>query len=126
MGVGTPADIVNAVAHGIDMFDCVLPTRNARNGWLYTRHGILKLRNSRYRLDTTPPDEQCGCYTCQHFTRAYVRHLVKAKELLAHYLLSVHNIRFLIRHVRAMRSSILDGSIDQYVESFLGRYLATG
>ncbi|MBL8500093.1 MAG: tRNA guanosine(34) transglycosylase Tgt, partial [Nitrosomonas sp.] len=82
MGVGTPADIVHAVAHGIDMFDCVLPTRNARNGWLYTRHGIIKLRNSRYRLDTSPPDEHCGCYTCQHFSRAYLHHLQRINEML--------------------------------------------
>jgi queuine tRNA-ribosyltransferase len=84
MGVGTPADIVNAVMQGVDMFDCVLPTRNARNGWLYTRNGVIKLRNSRYRLDTAPPDDQCGCYTCTHFTRAYLHHLQRINEILGH------------------------------------------
>src|SRR5262249_25233797 len=75
MGVGPPADIVTAVCNGIDMFDCVLPTRNARNGWLFTRNGVIKLRNSRYRDDLQPIDEQCACYTCKHFTRAYLHHL---------------------------------------------------
>src|SRR5690606_12896479 len=83
MGVGTPEDLVAGVAAGIDMFDCVLPTRNARNGWLFTRHGDLRLRNARYREDTRPIDAQCGCYCCANFPRAYVHHLQKVNEIRA-------------------------------------------
>ena len=82
MGVGTPQDLIDAVQAGVDMFDCVLPTRNARNGWLYTSGGVVKLRNARYRDDLTPLDAQCDCYTCQHFTRAYLHHLQKVNEIL--------------------------------------------
>ena len=118
MGVGTPADIVNAVAQGVDMFDCVLPTRNARNGWLFTRNGVIKLRNSPYRLDTAPPDEQCGCYTCRHFTRAYLHHLQRIGEILGARLNTMHNlyyyqqlmgeirVRYRKREVRGIRARI--------------------
>jgi len=126
MGVGTPEDLAEAIVRGIDIFDCVLPTRIARHGAAFTHDGTINMGNLAHARDSRPLDPECDCYTCQHFTRAYVRHLVKAKELLAHYLLSVHNIRFLIRHVNAMRSAILEGTIDAYVERFLGRYLATG
>ncbi len=118
MGVGTPADIVNAVAHGIDMFDCVLPTRNARNGWLYTRHGILKLRNSRYRLDTTPPDEQCGCYTCQHFSRAYLHHLQRINEMLGAHLNTIHNLFYYQQLMKEIRSAIENKQFEEYAQEF--------
>lgn len=119
MGVGTPADIVHAVAHGIDMFDCVLPTRNARNGWLYTRHGIIKLRNSRYRLDTSPPDEHCGCYTCQHFSRAYLHHLQRINEMLGAHLNTVHNLYYYQQLMQEIRSAIENQQFEEYAQEFL-------
>jgi queuine tRNA-ribosyltransferase len=91
MGVGKPEDIVEAVRRGVDMFDCVLPTRNARNGHLFTRQGDIRIRNSRYRTDTRPPDETCGCYTCRHYSRAYLRHLDQCREILGARLNTVHN-----------------------------------
>lgn len=119
MGVGTPADIVHAVAHGIDMFDCVLPTRNARNGWLYTRHGIIKLRNSRYRLDASPPDEHCGCYTCQHFSRAYLHHLQRINEMLGAHLNTVHNLYYYQQLMQEIRSAIENQQFEEYAQEFL-------
>ena len=119
MGVGTPADIVHAVAHGLDMFDCVLPTRNARNGWLYTRHGIIKLRNSRYRLDTSPPDEHCGCYTCQHFSRAYLHHLQRINEMLGAHLNTVHNLYYYQQLMQEIRSAIENQQFEEYAQEFL-------
>ncbi len=119
MGVGTPADIVNAVAQGIDMFDCVLPTRNARNGWLYTQHGIIKLRNSRYRLDTSPPDEQCGCYTCQHFSRAYLHHLQRINEMLGAHLNTVHNLFYYQQLMAEIRAAIENKQFEEYAQEFL-------
>ena len=119
MGVGTPADIVQAVAQGIDMFDCVLPTRNARNGWLYTRHGIIKLRNSRYRLDTAPPDAQCGCYTCQHFSRAYLHHLQRINEMLGAHLNTVHNLFYYQQLMREIRAAIENKQFEEYAQEFL-------
>ncbi|TXI19471.1 MAG: tRNA guanosine(34) transglycosylase Tgt [Nitrosomonas sp.] len=118
MGVGTPADIVHAVAQGIDMFDCVLPTRNARNGWLYTRHGILKLRNSRYRLDTTPPDEHCGCYTCQHFSRAYLHHLQRINEMLGAHLNTIHNLFYYQQLMKEIRNAIENKQFEEYAQEF--------
>ncbi len=103
MGVGTPEDLIEAIGSGIDMFDCVLPTRNARNGWLFTRYGDIKLRNSRYRTDTTPPDETCGCPACRKFTRAYLHHLQRVNEILGARLNTIHNLYFyldLMRHAR--------------------------
>ena len=94
MGVGTPPDLVEAVARGVDLFDCVLPTRNARNGQLFTAHGALTIKQARYAADPRPPDEECACYTCRTFTRAYLRHLFVARELLAYRLLSLHNLHF--------------------------------
>ncbi|MCP5246029.1 MAG: tRNA guanosine(34) transglycosylase Tgt [Burkholderiales bacterium] len=118
MGVGTPEDIVHAVAQGIDMFDCVLPTRNARNGWLYTRQGIIKLRNSRYRLDTTPPDEHCTCYTCRNFTRSYLHHLQRINEILGAHLNTVHNLFYYQQLMTEIRSAIETGCFEQFVEKF--------
>lgn len=118
MGVGTPSDIVNAVAHGVDMFDCVLPTRNARNGWLYTSKGVVKLRNSQYRLDTTPPDDQCGCYTCQHFTRAYLHHLQRINEILGSHLNTIHNLYYYQQLMTEIRTAIEAGEFEEYAREF--------
>ncbi len=118
MGVGTPADIVNAVAQGIDMFDCVLPTRNARNGWLYTRKGIIKLRNSQYRLDTAPPDDECVCYTCQNFSRAYLHHLQRINEMLGAHLNTVHNLFYYQQLMAEIRAAIECGQFEEYAREF--------
>ncbi|ALQ51196.1 tRNA guanosine(34) transglycosylase Tgt [Nitrosomonas ureae] len=118
MGVGTPADIVHAVAQGVDMFDCVLPTRNARNGWLYTRNGIIKLRNSRYRLDTLPPDEHCGCYTCLNFSRAYLHHLQRINEMLGAHLNTVHNLFYYHNLMSEIRSAIENRRFEEYAQEF--------
>jgi queuine tRNA-ribosyltransferase len=119
MGVGTPADIVNAVAQGVDMFDCVLPTRNARNGWLYTRNGVIKLRNSRYRLDTAPPDDRCPCYTCTHFTRAYLHHLQRINEMLGARLNTLHNLYYYQQLMGEIRAAIENGRFEEYAQGFL-------
>lgn len=121
MGVGTPEDIVHAVAQGIDLFDCVLPTRNARNGWLYTSHGILRLRNSRHRLDTLPPDEHCDCYTCRHFTRAYLHHLQRTGEMLGARLNSLHNLHYYQRLMADIRKAIETGQFEQFARKFSGQ-----
>ena len=121
MGVGTPADIVNAVAQGVDMFDCVLPTRNARNGWLFTRKGVIKLRNSRYRLDTAPPDEQCGCYTCRHFTLAYLHHLQRINEILGARLNTLHNLYYYQHLMSEIRAAIETDMFDEYAQEFQAR-----
>ncbi len=109
MGVGTPEDLIEAIGAGIDMFDCVLPTRNARNGWLFTRFGDLKLRNSRYRNDTTPLDETCGCPTCRSFTRAYLHHLQRVNEILGARLNTIHNLYFYLDVMKRARNAIAAG-----------------
>jgi queuine tRNA-ribosyltransferase len=106
MGMGTPEDIIGAVGAGIDMMDCVLPTRNARNGWLFTRHGDIRIRNARYRDDTAPLDERCACTTCRHFTRAYLHHLDKAKEILGARLNTLHNLHYYQELMRELRAAI--------------------
>ena len=106
MGVGTPEDLVYAVSQGIDMFDCVMPTRNARNGWLFTRFGDIKIRNARYKLDTRPLDETCTCYTCQHFSRAYLHHLQKVNEILGARLNTIHNLYYYQQLMRDVRAAI--------------------
>jgi queuine tRNA-ribosyltransferase len=111
MGVGTPADLVEAIARGIDMFDCVLPTRIARNGSILTQGGRLNLRNRRFIEDDGPPDPSCDCYTCQRFGRAYLRHLFMAGEILGHRLASIHNLRMLVRLVQQLRSAIGSGKL---------------
>ena len=118
MGVGTPADILNAVSQGVDMFDCVLPTRNARNGWLFTRNGVLKLRNNQYRKDIAPPDEQCGCYTCRNFTRAYLHHLQRINEILGSHLNTLHNLHYYQRLMSEIRIAIETGQFREYVQEF--------
>jgi queuine tRNA-ribosyltransferase len=111
MGVGTPADIVDAVQAGIDLFDCVLPTRNARNGWLFTRAGVVKLRNARYRDDTGPLDPTCACYTCRHFTRAYLHHLHRVNEILGARLNTIHNLHHYQQLMAELRAAIADGTL---------------
>jgi queuine tRNA-ribosyltransferase len=106
MGVGTPEDIVEAVAAGLDMFDCVLPTRNARNGWLFTRYGDIRIRNARHRDDPAPLDATCACYTCRNFSRAYLYHLDKAKEILGARLNTLHNLHYYQELMRDLRSAI--------------------
>jgi queuine tRNA-ribosyltransferase len=123
MGVGEPDDLAQAILHGIDIFDCVIPTRIARHGAALTPDGRINLGNLAYANDESPIQADCDCYCCQTFSRAYLRHLIKAKELLAHYLLSVHNIRFLIRHVENMRDAIMAGRLEAYIHGFLERYL---
>ena len=106
MGVGTPEDIVELVDMGADMFDCVMPTRNARNGQLFTHTGTINICNSRFKYDTNPIDEVCGCYTCQHYSRAYLRHLYMARELLAYRLNTIHNLYYYLNLVKQIRSAI--------------------
>ena len=118
MGVGTPDDIVNAVTAGIDMFDCVLPTRNARNGWIYTRRGTLKLRNAQYRDDLQPLDEACGCYTCRNFTRAYLYHLQKVNEILGARLNTWHNLYYFQELMAGLREAIEGRRLADFVGEF--------
>jgi queuine tRNA-ribosyltransferase len=119
MGVGTPEDIVEAVALGVDMFDCVLPTRNARNGQLFTSRGKLNIKNARYRDDSQPIDERCGCQVCKRYSRAYVRHLYMSGEILGSVLNSLHNLSFYLDMMCAMRQSILLGTFNEFRDSFL-------
>jgi queuine tRNA-ribosyltransferase len=114
MGVGTPGDILDAVAAGIDLFDCVLPTRNARNGWLYTSAGVVKLRNARYRDDLAPLDPECECHTCRHFTRAYLHHLQRVNEILGARLNTLHNLHYYQRLMRGMREAIAAGRFSDF------------
>jgi len=118
MGVGTPADLLEGVRRGMDMFDCVMPTRNARNGHLFTSSGVLKLRNSRHRHSTLPVDEACDCYTCQNFSRAYLHHLDKCNEILGAQLNTIHNLRYYQRHMAAIRGAIEQGRLEQYTGEF--------
>ncbi len=113
MGMGTPEDLVKAVLAGIDMFDCVLPTRNARNGWLFTRFGDVKIRNARHRADTQPLDERCGCYACRNFSRAYLHHLQKANEILGARLNTLHNLHYYQDLMRELRAAIEQGTLSR-------------
>jgi queuine tRNA-ribosyltransferase len=118
MGSGLPDDIVECVARGIDLFDCVLPTRNARNGQLITRHGPLSIKNARYAEDLSPPDPECGCYTCRHFSRAYLRHLYLAGEMTAGTLNTIHNLYFYLDTMRSVREAIMLGTFDKLRSEF--------
>ena len=118
MGVGTPEDIVAGVVAGIDMFDCVLPSRNARNGWLYTRRGTLKMRNAQYRDDLRPPDADCACYTCRHFTRAYLHHLQSMNEILGARLNTLHNLHYFQDLMRGLRTAIEGGRLADFIQEF--------
>ncbi|CAN5233229.1 tRNA guanosine(34) transglycosylase Tgt [soil metagenome] len=121
MGIGTPADIVAAVARGVDLFDCVIPTRHARNGYLFTRSGTLKIRNSRYRTDTGPLDESCDCYTCRNYSRAYLRHLDQCGEMLGARLNTLHNLHHYQQLMRELRSAIEQGALAGYTRAFHAR-----
>jgi queuine tRNA-ribosyltransferase len=118
MGVGTPEDLIEGIAAGIDMFDCVMPTRNARNGWLFTRHGDLKLRNSRYRNETGPADETCACPTCRNFSRAYLHHLQRVNEILGARLNTIHNLHYYLSLMREARTAIEDGRFEAFRQEF--------
>ena len=124
MGVGTPSDIVAAVTAGIDMFDCVLPTRNARNGWLYTRHGVIKLRNARYRDDLGPLDPDCACYTCRNFTRAYLHHLQRVNEMLGARLNTLHNLHYYQELMAGLRAAIAEGRLQAFAAAHGGDHEA--
>ncbi len=121
MGVGTPEDLIEAIGAGIDMFDCVLPTRNARNGWLFTRYGDLKLRNSRYRTDTAPLDETCGCPTCRRFTRAYLHHLQRVNEILGSRLNTIHNLYYYLDLMKQAREAIAAQRFGEFRAQFAQR-----
>lgn len=118
MGVGTPEDLVNAVDQGIDMFDCVMPTRNARNGWLFTQYGDIKIKNASYKMDMVPLDADCQCYTCQHFTRAYLHHLHKVGEILGARLNTIHNLHYYQVLMQSMRDAIEHDAFEAFKLEF--------
>jgi queuine tRNA-ribosyltransferase len=118
MGVGTPEDLVDGVKQGIDMFDCVMPTRNARNGMLFTRYGNIKIKNAQYRLDLRPLDERCSCYTCRNFTRAYLHHLHRINEILGARLNTIHNLHYYQELMAGIRASIEQGNFAGFVAAF--------
>ena len=122
MGVGSPDCLVEGVLRGVDMFDCVLPTRIARNGTAMTSQGRLVVRNAAYQSDFSPLDPECDCYTCKNFTRAYIRHLVKAGEILSSILITIHNIRFLINLMKNMRQAILEDRLPEFRNNFFDGY----
>ena len=111
MGMGTPEDLIEAVQAGVDMFDCVLPTRNARNGWLFTRTGDVKIRNAKWRDDPRPLDEACACYACRHFSRAYLHHLQRSNEILGARLNTIHNLHYYLELMRELRAAIEAGRL---------------
>ena len=121
MGVGKPEDLVEAVRRGIDMFDCVMPTRNARNSHIFITEGVLKLRNAKYRNDTSPLDANCDCYTCKNFSRSYLHHLDKCNEMLGAQLNTIHNLRFYQNLMAAMRKALNEGTFDVFLTDFYGR-----
>lgn len=121
MGMGTPEDIVEAVAGGIDMMDCVLPTRNARNGWLFTRHGDIRIRNARHRDDPAPLDAECACYTCRHFTRAYLHHLDRTNEILGARLNTLHNLHYYQEFMGTLRAAIASGTFGETTARLLAQ-----
>ncbi|MCB8945552.1 MAG: tRNA guanosine(34) transglycosylase Tgt [Ardenticatenaceae bacterium] len=122
MGVGAPEDIVKGVLCGVDIFDCVMPTRLARNGSAFVLGGRMNLRNAQFKQDPAPLTADCTCYTCQNFSRAYLRHLVTAKEILAHILLTIHNVHFLLELMRNIRQAVADGRFPQFAHDFLSHY----
>lgn len=118
MGVGTPEDLVFGVSQGVDMFDCVMPSRNARNGWLFTRFGDIKIRNARYKDDTRPLDPSCTCHTCRHFSRAYLHHMQKANEITGARLNTLHNLAFYLQIMKEMREALEQGRFEEWKEQF--------
>jgi queuine tRNA-ribosyltransferase len=126
MGVGAPEDLLEGVARGVDLFDCVLPTRLARNAALFTRQGRLNMRNAQFERDPAPVEAGCGCYTCQTFSRAYLRHLFKAREMLGARLATIHNVHFLLQLMREVREAITEGRFEAYKDAFLKGYPGMG
>ena len=122
MGLGTPVDIAEAVLRGVDMFDCVIPTRHARNGQLFTSRGTVKFRHSRYADDTSAPDPDCGCYTCSNYSLAYLRHLVKCGEILGPRLATLHNLYYYQRLMESLRAAIQDGTLASVVAELRNTY----
>jgi len=118
MGVGTPEDLVAGVESGVDMFDCVMPTRNARNGWIFTRFGDIKIKNARYKEDTQPLDESCGCYACQNFSRAYLHHLHRTGEILGARLNTIHNLHYYLDLMQNIRNALDEGRFTAFVAQF--------
>ncbi len=118
MGVGTPEDLVEGVRRGIDLFDCVMPTRNARNGHLFTRQGVIKIRNQQYQFDSRPLDEKCACYTCQHYSRSYLKHLDKCKEMLGARLNTIHNLFYYLQLMQQLREAITHHCLETFVAEF--------
>ena len=121
MGVGRPEDLVEAVRRGVEMFDCVMPTRNARNGYLFTSTGIIKIRNARHRHDTAPLDDQCDCYTCENFSRSYLHHLDKCGEMLGSQLNTIHNLRYYQNVMAGLRGAIEAGTLSDFISDFYAR-----
>lgn len=122
MGVGEPVDLLEGVSRGVDMFDCVLPTRLARHGNVFTKEGKINIKNAKYKEDFSPLDKSCDCYTCKHYTKAYLRHLITQKETLGATLLSIHNIRFLVREMEEVREAIKENKFSEYKENFIKEY----
>lgn len=122
LGIGEPMDIFAGVENGCDLFDCVSPTRVARHGRIYTNDGQMQIKNARFKRDMSPIEESCGCYTCQHYTRSYIHHLLRSKEMLGQTLASIHNLHFIITLVDQVRGSVIDGSFNTFKESFIDRY----
>ncbi len=118
MGVGTPEDLIAGVSNGIDMFDCVMPTRNARNGWIFTRFGDVKIKNARYKEDTEPLDATCTCYTCKNFSRAYLHHLHRAGEILGARLNTIHNLHYYLNLMKEVRQALDEDKFSEYVQQF--------
>jgi len=121
MGVGKPEDIVESVLRGVDMFDCVMPTRNARNGHLFTSEGVVKIRNAKHRQDESPLDPECSCYTCKHFSRAYLHHLDKCREMLFSQLATIHNLAYYQNLMKGLRSAIEQGTLADFVQTFYNK-----
>lgn len=122
MGVGTPKDLVEAVYRGVDMFDCVMPSRNARNGHIFTSEGVIKIRNSKYKDDTSPLDPNCDCYTCKNFTKSYLHHLDKTKEILGSRLNTIHNLTFYQNLMKSIRKALDEGKFSEFRKEFLASY----
>lgn len=121
MGVGTPEDLVESVRRGVDMFDCVMPTRNARNGYLFTSTGMVRIRNSQFQMDTQPLDPECGCYTCQNYSRSYLRHLDKTGEILGARLNTIHNLHYYVKLMASMRSALENATFDDFLAEFYAK-----
>ncbi len=126
LGIGEPEDLFGGIENGVDLFDCVAPTRIARNGTLYTSSGKINILNAKFREDFTPIDEGCGCYTCQNYTRSYIAHLFRAKEIQANTLATIHNLYFIVNLVKKIRQSIIDGNFEEFKGEFLEKYNVLG